>query len=96
MVEIFHAPIYRMQGKPGWGDDAILKLHQALNEDPKETFTIRVPPGEMNTNILYDVLKNWNRLGYVVPLTAWIVLQLVMFGPGRLYRKISLRAAKRG
>jgi hypothetical protein len=57
MTEIFHAPLSGMQGK--WGDDAITRLDQALNEDPKQTLVI---PIRQFTNLFaIDFWKNFNQ-----------------------------------
>jgi hypothetical protein len=66
MVEIFHAPIYRMQNK--WGDEAILRLHQALNEEPLEAIMIELPLLQYNTNTLFDVVENLNYLWQANPI----------------------------
>lgn len=75
MTEIFHAPIYRLQGK--WGDDAVLLLHQALNEWPKRQFRFAVPAWEYRANY-NDALKNVNHWWTWAPLAlfaaAWLLL----------------------
>ncbi|MHA1734139.1 MAG: hypothetical protein ACTSU5_19530 [Promethearchaeota archaeon] len=72
MVEIFHAPLYRMQGK--WGSGAIQRLHDALHNATKEKFVLRAPAiNDFDTGLMVDYLKNWNR-----PLVA------VFFWPGAL------------
>jgi len=74
MIEIFHAPIYRMQGK--WGDDAILALHEALNEDPKEDITIPYPKFSIDTNTLFDVVENLNYIWIMLPILAFICVKI--------------------
>jgi hypothetical protein len=54
--EIFHAPLYRMQGK--WGNDAILRLHQILNEEPKQNLTFSVR--QYTTIYFWDFWENFN------------------------------------
>jgi hypothetical protein len=74
MEEIFHAPLYRMQGK--WGDAAILRLHQALNDEPKETITINVPHGQIEQNVLQDVVENLNKWAFFLPLFGGAIVKL--------------------
>ncbi|MHA1821823.1 MAG: hypothetical protein ACTSU2_06100 [Promethearchaeota archaeon] len=69
MVEIFHAPLYRMQGK--WGNSAILKLHQALNEEPKKTFVLKAKTmTDFDRELMVDYIKNWNHVIFAIPLWA--------------------------
>lgn len=89
MVEIFHAPIYRMQNK--WGDKAVLRLHEALNEEIKEEITIEFPIGEMNESTLYDVVENLNYLWLAIPLYAFIGIQIVLLGAGGVLKRIKNR-----
>lgn len=86
MEEILHAPIYRMQGK--WGDDAILRLHQALNEDPIEPIIIPVPAGTIHQSFLEDVIKNLNRLWLAIPLIILIPGRLIFFETGQVWQRI--------
>ncbi len=81
MEEIFHAPIYRMQGK--WGDEAILRLHEALNEDNKKEIIISVPVGQMDQNLLSDYLKNFNYIWLGLPMILVIPIVYTDF-----YKKI--------
>ncbi len=57
MAEIFHAPLSGMQGK--WGDDSITRLHQALNEHPKQTLV--VPIRQFTNYFAIDFWKNFNQ-----------------------------------
>jgi hypothetical protein len=84
MEEIFHAPIYRMQTK--WGDEAILALHEALNNDPKEEIIISVPPGVFNTDILADCVENINYAWLFYPLICLIVVKISLFGTFRFQK----------
>ena len=81
MEEIFHAPLYRMQSK--WGDDAVLRLHQALNEEPKKEIVISVPSGAIDQGILSDYLKNFNYLWLGIPMFV-----LIPVGYLDLFKKI--------
>jgi hypothetical protein len=92
MEEIFHAPIYRMQGK--WGDDAILKLHNALNNDTKKEFTISIPTGILDDGILYDMIENLNYLWIAGILYGIIIARLLVFGPLQLKNKILKKTKK--
>ncbi|MHA1715886.1 MAG: hypothetical protein ACTSXP_09595, partial [Promethearchaeota archaeon] len=85
MTEIFNAPIYRLQGK--WGDDAILTLHQALNEWPKREVRFQVPAAMINGNG-FDFIKNLNDAWYFIPVISAICLRLVLRGPIDLVPKI--------
>nr|MDO8119300.1 hypothetical protein [Candidatus Sigynarchaeota archaeon] len=78
MNEIFHAPIYRLQGK--WGDDAILTVHQALNEWPKTTIRFAIPAWEYRSNYM-DAIKNFNHWWLSIPTLALIV-GMVLFKCG--------------
>jgi hypothetical protein len=80
MEEIYHAPIYRMQLK--WGNEAIIRLHQALNEDPKKEFTISVPSGMVNEGMLSDFIKNMNYLWLAIPLITLIPARILLFETG--------------
>ncbi len=57
MTEIFHAPIYKIQKI--WGDDAVLRLDQALNNASKQTFVIR--PVQFTNLFIWDLWKNFNK-----------------------------------
>ncbi|MBN2151728.1 MAG: hypothetical protein JW839_09800 [Candidatus Lokiarchaeota archaeon] len=74
MTEIFHAPIYRLQGK--WGDDAVLLLHQALNEWPKYEHKIVVPVWDYSADYM-DAVKNFNHAWQFVPMMALMVFALL-------------------
>ena len=77
MTEIFHAPLYRLQSK--WGDDAVLVLHQALNEWPKQRIRIAVPPWEYR-NDYNDALKNFNHWWLWLPVSMFLASQLLLVG----------------
>lgn len=70
--EIFHAALMYLQEK--WGDEAILRVHQALNEDPKETFTFRARPWSTFDGPLLDIVKNFTRPEMAIPLLASLAL----------------------
>lgn len=89
MVEIFHAPIYRMQNK--WGDEAILRLHEALNEEPLEAITIEFPLLQYNTNTLFDVVENLNYLWQAIPILVFIVVKIMLSNAFPLKSKIKAR-----
>jgi hypothetical protein len=57
MSEIFHAPLYNIQNI--WGDAAILRLDQALNNATKQTFVIR--PVQFTNFFIWDFWKNFNK-----------------------------------
>ncbi len=80
MTEIFHAPVYRLQDK--WGDEAILTLHQALNEWDKITIRFSVPAWEYRSNYM-DAIKNFNHVWLFIPTLALIVC-LVLFKSGAI------------
>jgi len=75
MTEIFTAPIYRLQGK--WGDDAVLILHQALNEWPKYEHKIVVPAWDYSADYM-DAVKNFNHAYQFFPMIALIAFTLVL------------------
>ncbi len=81
MEEIFHAPLYRMQSK--WGDEAILRLHKALNEDSKKEIVIPVPVGLIDQNLLSDFLKNFNYIWLGLPM--FLIIPIGYFG---FYKKV--------
>ncbi len=60
ITEIFHAALFFMQEK--WGDEAILRVHEALNVDPKESFTFRAKPWSDFDTELNDIVENFNKL----------------------------------
>jgi hypothetical protein len=84
MTEIFHAPIYRLQAK--WGDDAILRLHQELNENPKRTFTIYVPSYKLNQDYMNDYIGNFNNIWVFLLIYAFI-LTIVIWHPLKTHLK---------
>jgi hypothetical protein len=92
MTEIFHAPIYRLQGK--WGDDAILRLHQELNEKPKRTFTISVPPFKFNADFLNDFAGNFNKPWVCALLYLIIVLRIGEFSFKKQKKFVSVSDSK--
>ncbi len=57
MTEIVHAPIYGVQAK--WGNAAITRLHQVLNEEPKQTLV--VPVRQFANMWAIDFWKNFNQ-----------------------------------
>ncbi|MEX2685017.1 MAG: hypothetical protein Q6373_025810 [Candidatus Sigynarchaeota archaeon] len=59
ITEIFHAWLHDLQLK--WGEDAILRVHDALNVDPKETFTFRAEPWSDFDTELNDIVENFNK-----------------------------------
>ncbi|MFX0101999.1 MAG: hypothetical protein ACFFCS_20710 [Candidatus Hodarchaeota archaeon] len=77
MNEIFHAPIYRMQGK--WGDDAILLVHQALNEWEKQEIKITVPYWVYKSNYM-DAIGNLNHWWQFFPVIIFIGLKMFLIG----------------
>ncbi|MBD3353931.1 MAG: hypothetical protein GF364_20785 [Candidatus Lokiarchaeota archaeon] len=89
MNEIFHAPIYRMQKK--WGDDAVLELHEALNDDPKGEITIDYPGFEMNESMLYDMVENLNYWWLFLPVVSIIIIRIGIFGTGDLRRLLKAK-----
>ncbi|NMC04882.1 MAG: hypothetical protein GYA24_06710 [Candidatus Lokiarchaeota archaeon] len=85
MTEIFHAPLYRLQGK--WGDEAVLLLHQALNEWPKHAYEIVVPWWDYSADYM-DAVKNFNHEWQFFPAIALVaVLLVVPFVSALLKRK---------
>nr|MDO8088052.1 hypothetical protein [Candidatus Sigynarchaeum springense] len=62
ITEIFHAPLYNIQHE--WGDDAILRLHDALNNSVKKTFTIKVI--QFTNYFFWDFWKNFNKPGLFI------------------------------
>jgi hypothetical protein len=74
MTEIFHAPLYRLQAK--WGDDAVLLLHQALNEWPKYEHKIVVPAWDYSADYM-DAVKNFNHEWQFFPMLALIAFALL-------------------
>jgi hypothetical protein len=75
MTEIFHAPLYRMQAK--WGDDAVLLLHQALNEWSKYEHKIVVPWWDYSADYM-DAVKNFNHEWQFFPMLAIIVAAVLL------------------
>lgn len=59
IVEIFHGWLAGLQQK--WGDEAILRLHEALNVDPKEEFTFQAKPWNNFDTELNDIVENFNK-----------------------------------
>jgi hypothetical protein len=57
ITEIFHAPLPSIQNI--WGDDAVLRLDQALNNASKQTFVIR--PVQFTNLFIWDLWKNFNK-----------------------------------
>lgn len=88
MTEIYHAPLYRLQRK--WGDAAVLRLHQALNEEPKQAVSFRSPPGQFRLDALEDYLKNFNRPGVFSLVLLAIALWILFFGTGGLLEILQL------
>ncbi|MFX0101433.1 MAG: hypothetical protein ACFFCS_17800 [Candidatus Hodarchaeota archaeon] len=87
MEEIFHAPISGMQEL--WGDDAILIVHQALNEWNKTEHKIYVPSWSYSDDYM-DAVKNFNKLWLFIPIIILIGLKLSLggfFKPRRFSRK---------
>ncbi|MBN2153072.1 MAG: hypothetical protein JW839_16590 [Candidatus Lokiarchaeota archaeon] len=68
ITEIFHAPLFSLQLK--WGDDAILRVHDALNVDPKETFTFRAEPWSDFDTELNDIVENFNKPWAAIAMLA--------------------------
>ena len=69
-----------------WGDEAILALHEALNNDPKEEIEIPVPPGIFNSDILADCVENINYAWLFYPLICLIVVKISLFGTFRFQK----------
>ncbi len=61
MTEIFHAPLPSIQDI--WGDDAILQLHDALNNAEKRTITIKIV--QFTNFFLWDFWKNFNKPAFL-------------------------------
>jgi hypothetical protein len=76
LTEIFHAPIYRMQEK--WGDIAVERLDQILNNATKQTFNIQVPFGFPDWDYLFDIVPNFNRIPFCILVLAGIFLGLLL------------------
>ena len=74
ITEIFHAPIYKIQKQ--WGDDAILRLDQALNTAQKKTIVIRVM--QFTNFFIWDFWKNFNRpFFYITVLCGFVTATLL-------------------
>ncbi len=73
--EIFHAALMSLQAK--WGDEAILRVHEALNADPKETFTFQATPWSSFDEMLLDIVKNFNNPVLAMPFEAAIIFSLL-------------------
>nr|MDO8087285.1 hypothetical protein [Candidatus Sigynarchaeum springense] len=59
ITEIFHAWLHDFQLK--WGEDAILRVNDALNVDPKEEFTFQAKPWNDFDTELNDIVENFNK-----------------------------------
>jgi hypothetical protein len=69
MTEIFHAPLYNIQNI--WGDGAIQRLDQALNNASKRSFVIR--PIQFTNFFIWDLWKNFNSPSlYIVVLCGFV------------------------
>ncbi len=77
MTEVFHAPISKMQEI--WGDEAILIVHQALNEWEKEMYRIHVPSWEYSDDYM-DAVKNFNQWWLFIPILCVICVKLTILG----------------
>jgi hypothetical protein len=85
ITEIFTAPLNSLQVK--WGDDCVLRLHNALNVDPKRTISFTPGPWRSDLGYIPDFAKNFNYpwvfAMYVLLLFAWVVA----FGMVGKYRR---------
>ncbi len=86
MTEVVHAPIYRLQGK--WGDDHILALHEALNTQPKKTFTFSAPVLKLDRSYVEDYVKNFNKPGFFWTMMVVIIGGILLFGPPQWHQEI--------
>nr|MDO8086410.1 hypothetical protein [Candidatus Sigynarchaeum springense] len=84
MVELFHAPLFWIQSK--WGDDAIIVLHDALNESPKKTITFQVPGFVFQDYFFFDFLENINR--------PWIAAAIMIFAGAWILGPIAWHMAR--
>ncbi|HME54819.1 MAG TPA: hypothetical protein VKM55_21625 [Candidatus Lokiarchaeia archaeon] len=85
ITEIFHAPLYGIQNQ--WGDDAILKLHQALNDAPKKSFVIQVI--QFTNFFIWDLWKNFNRpFFYIIVLCGFVAATLLEVPHGRRIKQL--------
>jgi hypothetical protein len=86
MKEIYHSPLYRMQAM--WGNDAILKIHNALNNDTKQEIVIRAPEiYDYKMGIMNDYIQNLDRLAFFIPVMIYIALQIALSTFGLAKRK---------
>lgn len=75
ITEIFTAPLNSLQAK--WGDDCVLRLHNALNVDPKRTISFTAGPWRSDLGYIPDYAKNFNYAwvfaAYVLLMFTWVV-----------------------
>ncbi len=86
MIEVVHAPIYRLQAK--WGDDHLLALHEALNTEPKKTFTFSAPVLTLDRSYVEDYVKNFNRPELVSLMMIAIIGGILLFGPPQWHLEV--------
>jgi hypothetical protein len=87
--EIFSAWLHDLQVK--WGDDKIMAIHEALNEQTKHEFILQVPTWDYIDDYLFDYLENFNKAWMFAAMVVFIIVQMVLFGTFDLARKVRNR-----
>ena len=76
MEEIVHAPLWAVQDK--WGDMAIRRLHQALSNTTKRSFTFQADPWDDFDTFLNDLVENFNKWEVVIPVSTCMAILTIL------------------